>query len=258
MGRVLAGLLLIAACGAHARSLRFASPMIGGADVPEAPLRRTERPEARQPSVARTDAMPPEAPGEVAVKPIRVASAAAADAVVASSHGVVLSRLPAPHRAADAPLPAVREPADLRKLVGFRDKRDPLVTVFGWARDLGADIAATGGPALVEWAGGANRLAAPTDVANPGDLLVFDDTDSDLPADLVAIAVARDARGVTEFIYSAGGVIRRGFVDARRPALRRDREGQVVNTFMRAGKRWPPKGTHYLAGELLGHVVRAR
>jgi hypothetical protein len=87
---------------------------------------------------------------------------------------------------------------------------------------------------------------------------VFDHVTSDDAADLVAIVLSRDARGVTEFVYVGGGVIRRGFVDASRPALRRDRDGAVVNTFMRHGRRWPAKGSHYLAGELLSAIIRTR
>jgi hypothetical protein len=70
--------------------------------------------------------------------------------------------------------------------------------------------------------------------------------------------IARDARGVLEYVYAGGGVVRRGFVDPARPTTRRDLTGSVVNTFMRHGKKWPAKGTRYLAGELLVHVVRAR
>ena len=36
-------------------------------------------------------------------------------------------------------------------------------------------------------------------------------------ADLLAIVVARDPRGVTEFVYLGGGVYRRGFVDPTQP-----------------------------------------
>jgi len=53
-------------------------------------------------------------------------------------------------------------------------------------------------------------------------------------------------------------VIRRGFMDRSRPAVRRDAHDRVVNTFLRHGKRWPAKGTHYLAGELIAHVIHTR
>ncbi|MGE5187352.1 MAG: hypothetical protein ACM31C_35140, partial [Acidobacteriota bacterium] len=121
----------------------------------------------------------------------------------------------------------------------------------------GTSIDAASGPALVAWAESVGRAAAPTSDIAPGDLLVFDRTEGE-PADRVAIAIGRDARGVTELVYLAGGVVRRGFVDPRRPATRRDATGAVVNTFMRTGRLWPPKGTHYLAGELLSHIVHVR
>ena len=85
---------------------------------------------------------------------------------------------------------------------------------------------------------------------------MFDRAVGDGRADLVGVAIARDARGVVEFVWLGGGVVRRGFVDPARPRTRRDAARAVVNTFLRAGKRWPPKGTRYLAGELLAHVVR--
>jgi hypothetical protein len=53
-------------------------------------------------------------------------------------------------------------------------------------------------------------------------------------------------------------VIRRGFYDVSRARTRRDENGAIVNTFMRHGRLWPPKGTRYLAGELLAHVIRAQ
>jgi hypothetical protein len=110
----------------------------------------------------------------------------------------------------------------------------------------------------VTWAQTANRLAVPTDIAKPGDLLVFDYTVGEEMFDLVAIAIGRDARGVTEFMYAGNGVIRRGFLEPGRASSRRDLDGLVLNTFLRHGKRWPPKGTRYLSGELLSHIIHTR
>lgn len=59
-----------------------------------------------------------------------------------------------------------------------------------------------------------------------------------------------------EFMYAAYGVVRRGFIDLARPAVHRDKDGMVVNTFVRHGKAHPPKGTSYLAGELVAAVLR--
>jgi len=198
------------------------------------------------------------------------ASAEAASAVTeqGAAREVVWSRLPAPHRGQNQParsdgvlssiqVPSIHEPADLRTLVGQRDNRDPYAIALAALAEVGIDIHPpdTVGQPLVTWAQTAGMLAAPTDVAKPGDLLVFDRAIGDDLYDLVAVAIARDARGVTEFLYAGGGVIRRGFLDPTRPSTRRDGDGLVLNTFLRHGKRWPPKGTRYLAGELLSHVI---
>ena len=111
---------------------------------------------------------------------------------------------------------------------------------------------------LLAWARETHSLLPLDTPTQPGDILVFDQIESDQDADLIAVVIARDERNVTEFAYVSGKVIRRGFVDPNRPALRRDHEGVIVNTFMRSGRRWPPKSTHYLAGELLANVLRPR
>lgn len=218
--------------------------MLGMADLPPASL--------AAPPPPPTGTVVSRHGSDVAVAPVHVASAAAADAV--SAHGVVISQLPAPNRIAAAPLPPPRHVLDLRALVGRRFKGDAFTETLSWARELGATVDAPSGPALVSWADASNRFATE---AEPGDLLVFDHTEG-APADLVAIALARDARGVTEFIYIAGGAVRRGFADPTHASQRRDSSGRVLNTFLRSGNRWPPKGTHYLAGELLAHIIRAR
>lgn len=217
------------------------------------------------------------------------ASDATAQAVVATglaraieTAGLNSSGLRAPHRgtstadAATRPLEVMRtlrEPSDLRTRVGVRDKRDPYEIVVGWIRELGmtfrdpgmpadeltaAVVTPADIPALVAWASARGKLLAPTEAARPGDLLVFDRAVANKESDLVAIVIGRDSRGVTELVYAGHGVIRRGFVDASRPKIRRDYTGAVVNTFLRHGRQWPPKGTRYLAGELLAHVIRLR
>jgi hypothetical protein len=258
------GLLLVAtlaACGVRERPYRFASPMLGHASVPPVPLPGDARP---PPELANR------APHGVRAAPIRIATAprireasAAAAAAIATETPVAReetrAQLPAPHRiAVTEPLPTTHLPADLRALVGRRDARDPVAATAALARDLGLAIEATTGTELVAWAEHAGRLAGPTQPAERGDLLVFDGAVSDDPADLVGIVIARDERNVTEFLYLGNGVIRRGFVDASRPNVKRDEAGAVVNTFLRTGRRWPPRGTRYLAGELLAHVIRAR
>ncbi|MEO8705236.1 MAG: CHAP domain-containing protein [Kofleriaceae bacterium] len=175
----------------------------------------------------------------------------------APEHLVIAKQLPAPHRiSAKSLLPPVRSLAELRGLVGRRDKRAPFAVVSAWMRELGHPITVSTAEDLVAWAEEMRRVhdGAP----EPGDLVVFDHATGDAAFDLVAIAIARDDRGVTELVYVGGGVVRRGFLDASRPRLRRDGFGRVVNTYLRHGKRWPPKGTHYLAGELVSRVIRVR
>jgi hypothetical protein len=278
-----------AGCATRAQPFRFSSPLLGQADVPPAwsaapadPNARYRRPEADttitvQRGIHLTPVEDPR-PGT-----IRVASAQAASdvAAVAEANGVVLSRLPANHRFDDnEPHATLHEPSDLRALVGRRDVRDSVTAALAWSAELGAtidlDLVRPDAPAkasyrvraaatiaasitntgkLVAWSTTHDRSA---DDAVPGSLLVFSRTESDDSPDLVALTIGRDERGVTEFIFSAGGAIRRGFYDTRHADKRRDAAGRVLNTFLRTGNRWPQKGTHYLAGELLVHVIRTR
>lgn len=235
--------------------------MLGTAEVPPEPLPGEPEPPRkadRDPRRVRAAAI-----RVVAAPPIREDSAAAAAAVVADApiaRAEVRAQLRAPHLELDEPdepAPPVRVAADLRALVGRRDTRAPVAAALAWANQLDVRLEGTTGPELVAWAEQAGRLAAP-DAPDRGDLLVFDRVFADASADLVAVVIARDERNVTEFLYLGGGVIRRGFVDASRPRVKRDHDHRIVNTFLRTGKRWPPKGTRYLAGELLAHVVRAR
>lgn len=286
---ILAVAIGTAGCAGRGRPYRFSSPMLGQADVPPAWSAASGDPNARwrhpepdptitvQRGIHLTPAEDPR-PGT-----IRVASAQAASdvAAVAEANRVVLSRLPSHHRFDDnEPHATLHEPSDLRALVGRRDTRDSVTAALAWSAELGAtidlDLSRPDAPAkasyrvraaatiaasitntgkLVAWSTSHDRT---TDDVAPGSLLVFARTESDDSPDLVALAVARDDRGVTEFIFCAGGAIRRGFFDTRHADQRRDAGGRVLNTFLRTGNRWPPKGTHYLAGELLVHVIRAR
>lgn len=261
----LAALLTLVACAPRARPYRFSSPLLGAADVPEAPLpgRSTRRevvaPPLRPSRGWQHDAQAGtirsvSARGLETAMPVASEEAAAAVTREGVARGVVWSRLPAPNRGpVTTSMP--REPSDLRALIGTRDKRDPFAIVVGWLGELNLRVEGADGAALVAWAAATGRLAARTEAPRPGDVLVFDHAVGDQRFDLVALAIARDGRGVTELVYAGGGVIRRGFLDAARPSLRRDGTGLVVNTFLRHGKQWPPKGTRYLAGELLAHVI---
>jgi hypothetical protein len=247
------------ACVARDRPYRFASPMLGMAQTPppafHAPSPSRPEPDAlanRQAAGIRVTTAPK----------IREASAASAAAIaeLPTAQADARSALPAPHRAT-TPAPLPRTLHDLRSLVGVRDKRTSLLLAIEWAHALGLPLegfAGTTGEDLLAWAEASHRLADAADEPRPGDLLVFDAAQSDEAADLIAIVIARDERGVTEMLYLGNGVIRRGFVDASRPKKKRDAELRIVNSFIRHGKRWPAKGSHYLAGELLAHVIHLR
>lgn len=265
----LAALLTLVACAPRARPYRFSSPLLGGADVPAAVLPGRPAPHERGEVVAKAahatgrgwqhDAQAGairsvSARGIELTMPTASAEAATAVAHEGYARDVVWSRLPAPN-VDEVVAPTPREPSDLRALIGTRDKRDPFAIVAEWLAELNLHIEGSDGAALVAWAGSSGKLGERTEVALPGDLLVFDHAVGDDRFDLVGLAIARDGRGVTEFLYAGGGVIRRGFFDPTRAAIRRDGTGLVVNTFLRHGKKWPPKGTRYLAAELLSNVI---
>jgi hypothetical protein len=284
-----AAFALCAGCASRAQPYRFASPLLGSADVPAAtlpgakPASRAAKAGGKRRAAAvrvaggwQVDAQQGavrsvSARGIEAKMPVASAEAASQVSREGNAREVIWSRLPAPHRGlliggssggitGAIEVPHFREPSDLRVLAGQRDKREPYAIVTSWLAELGIDIhpPATGGADLVTWAQSANRLAAPTDIAKPGDLLVFDYAVGEDMFDLVAIAIGRDARGVTEFMYAGNGIIRRGFLEPTQASSRRDADGLVLNTFLRHGKRWPPKGTRYLAGELLSHIIHTR
>lgn len=259
---------ILAGCATRTTPYRFSSPMLGMADVPPESL-YDEKPTKRRSAARRAGGWQADAQaGSIRVVSARgietkmpEASAAAAQEIREERFATqpAWSQLPAPNRGSSAITGTItlpREPADLRKLVGTRDKREPFTIVQSWLTTLGLHADGADGVSLVAWAADVGKLDAPTAPANAGDLLVFDRAVNDDAADLVALVIARDARGVTEFLYVGGGVIRRGFVDATRPKIRRDVDGAAVNTFLRHGKQWPPKGTRYLSGELLAHIIR--
>jgi hypothetical protein len=165
-----------------------------------------------------------------------------------ASPTVDLAALPSPHRE-DPTAGAIQSPVDLRGQVGRRDPRSSIAAALAWTGELGMHLQVDSAAELVAWAEHAGRVYSATEPPQPGDLLVLD-------RGVVAIAVARDARGITELVYVAGGVVRRGFLDAARPTLHRDPDGTTVNTFLRHGKRSTPK--RYLTGAQLAHVIRVR
>jgi hypothetical protein len=181
--------------------------------------------------------------------------------------GIVISRLPAPHRFTVPTAFTPASPDAARALVGHRDPRTPLAFALDVAAAFtGATAPATAtGEDLVRWAqerGAFVPIVAGTGPADgalaPGDLVVFDRALASQPASLVAVVLGADARGVTDILYLGRGVVRRGYLDPTRPTLARDREGHTVNSYIRHGTDHPPAGTRYLAGELASGRVRIR
>lgn len=254
MRAVLAMLLLTAACGTRAVPYRFAGPLVGSVSVDE-PFARTAKAEAE-----------PEARSDEVTAATELGGAYAQTGARSETTGTVVTELPAPHLEpkpkSGMPVTGIDEvtrPEDLRALTGRRDGRDGVAFVIDAAGELGAPaMDATDGPSLVALADERGALHDASATIEPGDILVFDRALDDAPATLVAIAIARDERGVIEMIYLAKGVVRRGFLDPARPHTKRDADGRIVNTFLRHGTDYPPKGTKYLAAELLAHVIRAR
>jgi hypothetical protein len=191
--------------------------------------------------------------------PITVVSAAGAGAPeLEQPSGIVISRLPAPHRVAAAEAPLPRTVADALARAGHRDSRESLAFALAVASALTARPAPAlaDGPAPVDWA--RSRAAFDSTLARlaPRDLVVFDRAAARAPASLVGVALASDDRGVTSFIYLARGVVRIGHFDLMRPRVARDREGRTVNSYLRHTTDYPPAGTRYLAGELLAGSIR--
>jgi hypothetical protein len=291
--RVRTGLLamtsLLVACAAPSRPDRLGMPLLGGARLPDdwsspssapagdpraprdaAPARvatRGSAPAPRVPTATRPRVVPP-APGEPRTAPgtlVPCTDAATTLCDVQMPDGLDLAALPDRHQEtrsgpAAALLAAVREAPDLRRMVGIRLDSDPLTFAVAVAARLTSTEMPTvvSGPDFLLWAQVRATVAEPTAAVVPGDLLVFDRAVGGAPASLVAVAVGRDPRGVTEMIYLSGGVVRRGFVDASRPRTVRDAERRIVNSFLRHGRDWPPEGTRFLAGELLARIVRLR
>ena len=128
--------------------------MLGTASVPLAPLPHEEAHRDEPIANRRAEAI------RVSSAPqIREASAAAAQAVTASPAAARKAELPAPNQiAATEPLPPTRVPADLRALVGRRDKREPVEAAIAWARELGMQVVGARSDEILVWAETHGRL----------------------------------------------------------------------------------------------------
>ena len=252
---VLLALAALPACGRRQVAYQFRAPLVRSVSAPPLPPRDTfDRSDAGDRPATRSGR---------------------STALAASPERPRGPRPPPPRRLAipAEPLRAGNTAGDdlaarLRAHVGARDEDSHHVTFALTAlRSIGSRLdpelaAAADGHALVEIArqrgalapaGGGEGVVSPPRL---GDLLVFDNVTGTEPASLVAVAVSVDERGVVEFIYLARGVVRRGFVSPARPRDKRDDSGRVLNTFVRHSDGRDPRGTRYLAGELLAATIR--
>lgn len=93
----------------------------------------------------------------------------------------------------------------------------------------------------------------------PGDVLFFQRypdrrRDCDSP-DHVGLVVDAAADGRLTFLEERGGLMRRSYVDPRRPETRRDDRGTIRNSFLRARRLSDGDDAPLLAGEMLCATV---
>jgi hypothetical protein len=247
-----------ASCARRNQPYFFANPMLAQADI--SPLGRAEPATAvRLPATIEQSK-----PASDAAPRIREAHAPTIRQVSALQSELPLS---APHRViVGATSPSkVSAVDDLRTLIGVRTKLSPLQQIIAWQRGFDK-IVPTPEPATGEaWVAHAETTSTFVPViamsqANQrlrsGDVVVFDRVVDNESASLVALVIDTDSRGVSEFFYVAGGVIRRGYCDPNRPSMPRDSERRIVNTYVRHNQNQPPSGTHFLAGELIRGAIR--
>ena len=236
----------LAACSVRPAAYHFRSPLVGAVSADRVAL-----PERAEPVPVRNP-----------VQPSRLASAESADSPQPKPQ---VKTIPARSLA-----PADRGhslAARLRELVGARDDEASHVQ-FALAtlghvgarlddqvRDVqsGAELVA-----LAEQRSAIMPLASESIASPPrlGDLLVFDEVVDKEPASLIAVVVSIDERGAIEMIYLGRGVVRRGWVTPQRPDDTRDDQGRVLNTFVRHSDGRDPRGTRYLAGQLVRAIIR--
>ena len=157
-------------------------------------------------------------------------------------------------------LPRVQPTGPLAKLyalVGAKDKdAADLDLVFRALERLDVALAdevraATDGAALV--AAARKRGALASTGAALGDLVVFDGLQGAGAASLVGVVTSTRTDGTVEFIYRGLGVVRRGYLDLAHPTQKRDRNGRILNSWVRVKRGHYSKG---LAGDFFATYIR--
>lgn len=111
-----------------------------------------------------------------------------------------------------------------------------------------------------------SHTTLPVTAARPGDVLFFQTQVAPAPAapeaascqlpDHVGIVSRVDDDGRISFVEARDGRVRRSYADPRRPQLRRDGMGRVVNTFLRPKRPEDPANTPNFAGEMACAAAR--
>ncbi|MDX2021087.1 MAG: NlpC/P60 family protein [Deltaproteobacteria bacterium] len=93
--------------------------------------------------------------------------------------------------------------------------------------------------------------------ARPGDLVFFDTSPTgNQCGGHVGLVQGFAPGGALKFRERREGEERVSVADPQRPGQRRDEDGRVINTFLRARKPNDPEGTRYYAGQMVCAVVR--
>lgn len=96
----------------------------------------------------------------------------------------------------------------------------------------------------------------------PGDLVFFHDTydrnrNGQVDDSFTHIGIVESVRGGSvTFLHRGGDAVVRATLDLDRPGVPRDRDGAVVNSYVRAKRSGPVPGTQGLAGELFAGFGR--
>ena len=101
-------------------------------------------------------------------------------------------------------------------------------------------------------------LAVPTPAPPPSALTFILPPDACGSTDHVGIVSAVDDDGRIAFIEAREGKVRRSYADPRRPRLRRDGMGRIVNSFLRPKRVGDPIDAPNFAGEMLCGAARPR
>lgn len=110
--------------------------------------------------------------------------------------------------------------------------------------------------ALYSYASARHEAIAPQE-ARVGDLVFFDTSlGGNHCGGHVGLVEGIAPGGAMKFRERRDGQERSSMADPLRPAQRRDSEGRVINTFLRARKPNDVEGTRYYAGQMVCSVIR--